>query len=201
MINWVDNVNIISRCKEYQSWRFELWQRPNARNVSFETLYSGQFTLSTQLIILNYPNRYLSLCSKISLETHSEPIPCFFRKAEFTPYLQAVLDFPQNTINKKPCLNCSYILGYLVSCKDLMILTFTIKWPFKTISCYLSILPFNSHELRGEMEKLNYFLSSYWLDHLMAYLFTLLCLTVNPNETSYLCSWNFLYLTKGRLIK
>ena len=27
----------------------------NARNVSFETLYGGQFTLLTQLIILNYP--------------------------------------------------------------------------------------------------------------------------------------------------
>ena len=32
-----------------------LWQRTNARNVSFETLCSGQFTLSTQLITPNYP--------------------------------------------------------------------------------------------------------------------------------------------------
>ena len=31
-----------------------LW-RVNARNVSFETLYGGQFTLSTQLTILYYP--------------------------------------------------------------------------------------------------------------------------------------------------
>ena len=31
-----------------------LWRRANARNVSF-TLYGGQFTLSTQLIILNWP--------------------------------------------------------------------------------------------------------------------------------------------------
>ena len=30
-------------------------RRANARNVSFKTLYVGQFTLSTQLIILNYP--------------------------------------------------------------------------------------------------------------------------------------------------
>ena len=32
--------------------------RAKARNVSFDflTLYGGQFTLSTQLIILNYPN-------------------------------------------------------------------------------------------------------------------------------------------------
>ena len=30
--------------------------RANAQNVSFVTLYSGQFTLPTQLIILNYPD-------------------------------------------------------------------------------------------------------------------------------------------------
>ena len=29
--------------------------KANTGNVSFKTLYSGQFTLSTQLIILNYP--------------------------------------------------------------------------------------------------------------------------------------------------
>ena len=32
-----------------------LWLRANTRNSRFETLYGGQFTLSTQLIILNYP--------------------------------------------------------------------------------------------------------------------------------------------------
>ena len=32
-----------------------LWRRADARNVSFETLYGDQFTLSTQLMILNYP--------------------------------------------------------------------------------------------------------------------------------------------------
>ena len=32
-----------------------LWRRADARNFSFETLHGGQFTLSTQLIILNYP--------------------------------------------------------------------------------------------------------------------------------------------------
>ena len=31
-------------------------ERANARNVSFQTLYGGQFTLSTpQLLTLNYP--------------------------------------------------------------------------------------------------------------------------------------------------
>ena len=30
-------------------------QRTNAPNVSFETLHGGQFTLSTHLILLNYP--------------------------------------------------------------------------------------------------------------------------------------------------
>ena len=32
------------------------WRRANARNVSLWTLYGGQFTFSTQLIILNYPD-------------------------------------------------------------------------------------------------------------------------------------------------
>ena len=31
------------------------WRRAKARNISFETLYGGQFTLSIQLIILNCP--------------------------------------------------------------------------------------------------------------------------------------------------
>ena len=56
----------IGHRKEFQSWRFTRksfvrairsmqflhlsWRKANARNVSFETLYGGQFTLSTQLI-------------------------------------------------------------------------------------------------------------------------------------------------------
>ena len=32
-----------------------LWQKANTRNVSFKTLYGDQFTLSFQLITLNYP--------------------------------------------------------------------------------------------------------------------------------------------------
>ena len=32
-----------------------LWQRADAWNISFQTLYGGQFTLSTHLIILYYP--------------------------------------------------------------------------------------------------------------------------------------------------
>ena len=32
-----------------------LWRKANARNFSFETIYGGQFSSSTQLIILNYP--------------------------------------------------------------------------------------------------------------------------------------------------
>ena len=34
--------------------RPSLWWRANARNVSFFTLYGGQFTFSTQLLTLNY---------------------------------------------------------------------------------------------------------------------------------------------------
>ena len=53
---------------------FKLWNygcHSNARNVSFETLYGGKFTLSTQLIILNHPvllSRQRS--TTISYETH-----------------------------------------------------------------------------------------------------------------------------------
>ena len=47
-------------------------RRARARNVNFETLYDGQFTLSTQWIILNYPV-ILSHRRRttVSLETHS----------------------------------------------------------------------------------------------------------------------------------
>ena len=47
------------------------WWRANARNVSFGTLYGGQFTFSTQLIILNYPDILSHRRSTtISLETY-----------------------------------------------------------------------------------------------------------------------------------
>ena len=59
-INWVHNVNLPSS-KSFKAdvssvspVRQREWQRADALKVSFETLYSGQFTLSTQLIILNY---------------------------------------------------------------------------------------------------------------------------------------------------
>ena len=50
--------------------RLSPWRRANARNVRFETLYGGQFTLSTQLIIPNYPD-ILSYrrSTTVSLET------------------------------------------------------------------------------------------------------------------------------------
>ena len=40
-------------CK-VSSWTLPLWRRANARNVSFQTLYGGQFMISIQLIMLNY---------------------------------------------------------------------------------------------------------------------------------------------------
>ena len=43
------------RQSEWQRANTSLWRRVNARNVSFERLSCGKFTLSTQLIILNYP--------------------------------------------------------------------------------------------------------------------------------------------------
>ena len=53
------------------------WWRANARNVSFGTLYGGQFTFSTQLIILNYPDILSHRRSTtISLETY--PLYSYF---------------------------------------------------------------------------------------------------------------------------
>ena len=49
----------------------ELWQWNYAQNVSFETLYGGQFTLSSWLIILNCPVILCHQCSTtVSLETN-----------------------------------------------------------------------------------------------------------------------------------
>ena len=60
--SWQDEKNIFlyfsSKLKSWPSFlsffTVSEWRRANARNVSFKTLYGGQFTLSTQLIILNY---------------------------------------------------------------------------------------------------------------------------------------------------
>ena len=50
---------------------FSLWQRANALNASFETLYGGQFTLLTQLIIPNYSVILSHLRSTtVSLQTY-----------------------------------------------------------------------------------------------------------------------------------
>ena len=43
-----------------------LWRRTYARNVSFKTLNGGKFTLSTQLIIPNYPAVFFHRCSTAS---------------------------------------------------------------------------------------------------------------------------------------
>ena len=43
-----------------------LWRRTNARNVSFKTPNGGKFTLSTQLIIPNYPAVFFHRCSTAS---------------------------------------------------------------------------------------------------------------------------------------
>ena len=50
---------------------FSLWQRANALNASFETLYGGQFTFLTQLIIPNYSVILSQLRSTtVSLQTY-----------------------------------------------------------------------------------------------------------------------------------
>ena len=51
---------------------FKLWQKVNAWNIGFETLYSGQTMLSTRLVILNYP---VILFHRCSTTVSSEPYP------------------------------------------------------------------------------------------------------------------------------
>ena len=58
-INWGDVVNLppyrVSKLTfRALALRLSLWQKANARNVRSETLYGGQFTLSTLLIKPNY---------------------------------------------------------------------------------------------------------------------------------------------------
>ena len=72
---WIRNftglITKIGHHKEFQSLlHCLLWCRAYAWNISFETLYSGQFTLSTQLIILNYPVKLLHWHNTtVSMET------------------------------------------------------------------------------------------------------------------------------------
>ena len=52
-----------------------LWRRANARNVIFKTLYKDLFTLSTHLILLNYP---VILSNQRSTTVSLESFPLFF---------------------------------------------------------------------------------------------------------------------------
>ena len=56
-----------------------LWQRANTPKISFKTLYGGQFVLSTELIILNYPvilsHRH---SARVSLETDIPQLNLYF---------------------------------------------------------------------------------------------------------------------------
>ena len=49
----------------------ERWTKANARNVSFFTLYGGQFTFSTQLLTLNYLLYSPTDAVPVSLETYT----------------------------------------------------------------------------------------------------------------------------------
>ena len=87
IISWVYNVNWPPKL----TFRaFALRQSDwNARKVSFETLYIGQLTLSTQLIILNYPVLLShQRSSTISLET-------------YPPFYLRIASLPET---RSPCL-------------------------------------------------------------------------------------------------
>ena len=76
-------------CKPY-FYHHSLWLRANARNVSLETLYGGQFASSTQLIKANYlvtlPHRR---STTVSLET------CLLNSC-ITVITMAVASYPSN---------------------------------------------------------------------------------------------------------
>ena len=51
-------------CHPLSTTRVFLWQRAYTQNVNFETLNGGQFMLSTQSIMLNYPIYIVTCCIK-----------------------------------------------------------------------------------------------------------------------------------------
>ena len=69
-----DGLATIKSLKADVSPLSERWRRANARNVSLETLNGGQFTFSTQLIILNYP---VILFHRRSTMVSSETYPLY----------------------------------------------------------------------------------------------------------------------------
>ena len=62
------------------------WRRANARNVSFLTLYGSQCTLSTQLIILNYP-AILSYQRITTVTSETYPLFLYNRNEQTETYL------------------------------------------------------------------------------------------------------------------
>ena len=54
-------------------WTEKVWRRANARNVSLETLYRGQFTLSAQLIKPNYTITTFSNIPQVLQTWHHPP--------------------------------------------------------------------------------------------------------------------------------
>ena len=82
-----------------------LWRRANARNVSFETFYGGQFRLSTQLIILNYPIILSHRRSTtVSLETYPLysycPLPIWSQESGFTDWLSLFAAWRNKPVKK-----------------------------------------------------------------------------------------------------
>ena len=78
----------------------------NARNVSFETLNGGQFTLSTQLMILSY----LVVLSTVSLETYPRYTSVNTRtslKEKETPPFGLVIVYTDNPF--KPALMLKWV--------------------------------------------------------------------------------------------
>ena len=60
IINWVDNLNwplyrVLKLMFQALAFHQSKRQRADTQDISFKALYGGQFTLSTQLITLNYP--------------------------------------------------------------------------------------------------------------------------------------------------
>ena len=74
-IGW-GNLHFVEKQTKLSTKKF--WRRANARNISLEYLDGGQFTLSTQLLKLNYPVILSHQCSTtVSLGTY--PLKTFDR--------------------------------------------------------------------------------------------------------------------------
>ena len=82
LFHWVDNLNwplyrVLKLMFQALALRQSKRQRADAQDISFKALYSGQFTLSTQLITLNYHVILSQPCSTTDIFFRNLPLLFF----------------------------------------------------------------------------------------------------------------------------